>query len=91
MTFVAQTPSPTLCTYHFGIDNFACTAIQAICHVYQLNPPVCHAGDYYYYYFYSYFKYINPIQVTFKHSNSYMAKGHITPKEKCINYKSGCA
>ena len=33
----------------------------------------------------------NPIQATYKHTNSYMAKVHMTPKEKCINYKSGCA
>ena len=46
---------------------------------------------YYYYYVYSYFKYINPINVIYKHTNSFMAKTHNTPKEKCINYKSGCA
>ena len=27
------------------------------------------------------------MQETYKHTNSYMAKVHITPEEKCINYQ----
>ena len=40
-----------------------------------------------YYYVYLYYKYINPIQETYKHANSYMAKVHITPEEKRKNYE----
>jgi len=45
--------------------------------------------QYDYYQVYSYFKYIkqyNSIQ-----AHEYMAKEHITPKDMCINYESGCA